>query len=153
MNQKKYNLEVSKENGVYAFTSKGSQGDIVKVVQFSPIDDITTLRVSNVHNLGFGDYDPITDAIDDKVTSNNGDRDVILATVGTAAIDFLKENLDYTLYALGSTPIRTRLYQMGISKFHDEIVRDHNVWGLRKDGVWEVFERNTNYQAFVMRKR
>jgi hypothetical protein len=34
-----------------------------------------------MYNLGFGDYNEITGLIDDKVITNNGDREKVLATV------------------------------------------------------------------------
>ena len=137
---------------IYAFESSGPQGVITKIVQFHPVDlDKTTFE--NVYNLGFGDYDPLTEKLNDKVNSNNGDRDIVLASVTAAALDFLSENPNFTLHAVGSTPDRTRLYQMGINRFYNEIITDYVVWGLKEDAVWEAFERNVNYQAFVMRRR
>ena len=152
MNQEKYKLEVDKENKIYAFKSIGPQGVITKIVQFYPVS-LHETGFENVYNLGFGDYDPLTVKLNDKVNSNNGDRDIVLASVTAAALDFLGENPNFTLYAVGSTPNRTRLYQMGINRFYNEIITDYVVWELRGDATWEVFEQNINYQAFVMRRR
>jgi hypothetical protein len=152
MNQEKYKLEVNRENNVYVFESDGPRGVIMKVVQFCPVD-LEESTFENVYNLGFGDYDSTTRTLDDKVNSNNGDRDIVLASVAAAALHFLSENSNLTLRAVGSTPDRTRLYQMGINRFYDEIITDYVMWGLTESKGWELFERNTNYQAFVMRKR
>lgn len=155
MSQEIYKLEVDRGSKVYTFDSEGPKGVITKRIHFSPLPPEYTQEFgfTNVYNLGFGDYDPLTGILDDKANSNNGDRDKVLVTVAVAAIDFLRENPDITLYVTGSTKVRTRLYQIGVSQFYDTITSDYDVWGLEEDKGWEVFERNTNYQAFVMRKR
>ena len=152
MSQEAYKLGVDRAHNIYSFESTGNKGVIVKVIQFDPINLDETI-FEKVYNLGFGDYDPITDTVDDKVNSNNGDRDLVLVSVAASALDFLNENPNFTLHATGSTPERTRLYQMGINRFYDEIIVNYVVWGLTKDKDWKLFERNSNYQAFVMRKR
>jgi hypothetical protein len=45
-----------------------------------------------LYNLGFGDFDPITNQIDDKVVSDNGDLIKVMATVISLALKFLDDN-------------------------------------------------------------
>jgi hypothetical protein len=52
---------------------------------------------------------------------------------------------------LGSTPSRTRLYQIGINRLWQEIRKDFMVWGY-KDGDWEDFRSNVNYEAFLVKR-
>jgi hypothetical protein len=57
------------------------------------------------------------------------------------------------VYAKGSTPARTRLYQMGIAGNFSEINAFLHVYGFL-DGHWSKFEKNINYEAFfVLRKK
>ena len=64
-------------------------------------------------NLGFGDQDESTGKINDLTISNNSDTDRILATVAATILEFTAHFPDAIVYVKGSTPARTRLYQMG----------------------------------------
>ncbi len=56
------------------------------------------------------------------------------------------------VYAKGSTPSRTRLYQMGIAANFKEISSLLHIYGFL-NGNWHQFEKNINYEAFfVLRK-
>gem|GEM_PF-4916220 len=59
----------------FEFNSSGIKEVIAKVARFDEIDE-------NVYNFSFGDLDKETGDILDSVTSNNGDRDMVLATAG-----------------------------------------------------------------------
>lgn len=146
MQLEKYATTSSSQHSGYKFVSVGERGSIIKVVQYSPTVN------PNEYNLAFGDYDPVTGVLDDQVRSNNGDRDKILATVGTTAIDFLSWYPDAIIFAKGSTDARTRTYQMGINRFYDEITQVHNVFGF-VNGGWEAFEPNKSYEAFRMKRK
>ena len=82
MDLEHYALLSDKKHIVYEFLSEGSQGTIRKVVYFQSIDKTT-------FNLAFGDWDEKTEKINDKIRSNNRDKDKILATVAQAVIDFM----------------------------------------------------------------
>lgn len=146
MQLEKYAISTSAQHTGYLFMSVGKRGNIVKVVQYTPTD------VPGEYNLGFGDYDLTTGIVGDTIRSNNGDRDKVLATVGATAIDFLNWHPEATIFAIGSTHARTRMYQIGINRFHEEITAEHDVFGL-KDGRWESFEPNQSYEAFRMRRK
>lgn len=68
-----------------------------------------------VYNLAFGDKDPVTGEIGDRVVSNNGDIEKALATVAGAVFAFLDQHSEAWIFAAGSTSSRTRLYRMGIT--------------------------------------
>jgi hypothetical protein len=91
----------------YEFYSKGPKGSIKKLVTFVKIQEAPV-----IYNLAFGDADPVTGLMNDSVISNNEDRDVVLATVANTVNDFCNHYGDHFIYAKGSTPVRTRLYQM-----------------------------------------
>ena len=146
MSNERYELREGLNAMTYEFSSIRPKGKIDKVVIYSEIDD-------NVYNLGFGDKNIDTGDIDDLVITNNEDSQKVLATVASTVYVFLSKYPEALIIATGSTKARTRLYQMGISKYLDEITADFNVFG-EKDGKLHPFEKNIGYDAFlIMRKR
>jgi len=132
----------------FEFDSDGPNGIIKKVARFSPKNS----NGITYFNLGFGDLDIRTGIINDLTVSNNKDRDRILATVASIVLAFTEQYPDAIVYAKGSTPVRTRLYQIGISSNWDEINTLLNVYGFA-DVKWQSFNKDVNYEAFLaMRK-
>ena len=103
-------------------------------------------------NLGFGDWNEEKKKIDDKVITNNQDREKILATVAATVLDFTTHFPDVMVYAKGSTPSRTRLYQLGIVANWNEIEPRLHVYGFFK-GTWMPFEKNIGYEAFLVLRK
>ena len=68
----KYQLTAGHELLSYEFISEGTKGQIPKRIQF------TLVNRQGIYNLAFGDKDPNTGEIDDKVVSNNGDSEKVL---------------------------------------------------------------------------
>ncbi len=99
----------------YEFESVGPKGNVKKVVRFTKIDE-------GFFNLGFGDRDVITGKINDIVTTNNGDAKKILATIAMIVVDFTKTYPHSLISLQGTTASRTRLYQMNICKYYNEII-------------------------------
>ncbi|MGG7665839.1 DUF6934 family protein [Dyadobacter sp. BHUBP1] len=131
----------------YYFWSTGPNGTIKKVIVFQLVDPEQAL-----YNLAFGDLFEGAEILNDLVITNNGDTRVVLATVGKAVVEFLEDFPNATIVAVGSTPVRTRLYQINISRFINEILQEFVVEGYF-DGSWELFEGNTNYDAFMLKKK
>ena len=146
MNLPRYELKAEKSLIIFEFISDGIKGQIPKIIKF----DETTLK--DVYNLAFGYKDSETGEIDDKVVSNNGDSEQVLATVVAAVYAFTDKYKDVWVYATGINMARTRLYQMGISKYLNEIKHDFNVFGLL-DGEWHKYQLNTNYTAFLVKRK
>lgn len=82
----RYELIAEKSLKVYEFISEGPKGQIPKLIKFSE----TALK--GFYNLAFGDKDPHTGEIDDKIISNNGDSQQVLATVVAAVYAFTDAN-------------------------------------------------------------
>jgi hypothetical protein len=104
-------------------------------------------------NLGFGDLNPKTGKIDDLAITNNHDREKILATIAATVLEFTKHFPDVMLYAKGSTPARTRLYQIGIAANWNEIEPLLYVFGYEPKNVWQPFGKNVNYYAFLVKRK
>ena len=118
MRYERYNPEVSPDILTFEFTSVGPKGKVSKVVIYSK------LPIRNLYNLGFGDRDVETGAINDLVVTDNKDSKKVLATVAFTAYAFINKYPKALIILRGSTKARTRLYQMGISNNLEEISID-----------------------------
>lgn len=146
MNLEKYPLEAQASLTLFEFVSEGHNGLIHKIIQFQQIDQ------SNVYNLAFGDKNEETGEIDDLAVSNNGDTQKVLATVVAALYAFFEKHPDAFVYATGSTKGRTRLYRMGITRFHKEMVQDFELYGQVGDEFYE-FEVSKEYIGFLTSRK
>lgn len=122
--------------------SIGSRGHIQKVVKFKRVRD-------HIFNLVFGDWDEMNERIDDKVITNNGDREKVLATVADIVIQFIDLYPSAFIFAQGSTASRTRLYQIGINANLPLISQYLYIEGFL-DGQWQPFIKGKNYNAFLV---
>ena len=132
----------------YEFYSKGPRGNIKKAVRFTKIREDEPA----VYNLGFGDMDEETGNVCDLSVSNNQDTKTVLASVAFAALQFSYHFNNPYIYAEGSTPARTRLYQMGISNMWESIREIFDIYGAR-EGYWERFRKGVNYSAFLVKRK
>ncbi len=142
----RYELKSDDQLTFFTFLSEGQKGKIEKVVQFSLIYQ------NNLYNLAFGDRDYLTGQIDDKIVTDNGDSEKVLATVVAAIYSFCDKVPDAFIYATGSTAARTRLYRMGINKYYDIVKEDFKIFGQTKS-EWEQYEKGKDYEAFVVQKK
>lgn len=147
MNKPKYLYKTEEKFTIYEFVSEGPKGSIKKMVEY------TETATENVYNLGFGDYDEITNSINDLSVTNNGDGFKVLATVVSTVYVFIEKHPNAYILATGSTNIRTRLYRMGITNNLAEITKDFVVYGLTEKGIWEEFEVGEDYEAFLIKKK
>ena len=138
-----YCTKSTNEHRTYEFVSDGPKGSIKKLIKFEEMG-------YNLYNLCFGDWEETTQSIDDKARSNNHDRDKVIATVASTVMSFIKYYPNATIFAKGSTPARTRLYQMGILANWQEIGIFLHVKGYI-DEEWQPIQKHINYNAFLAR--
>ena len=93
-----------------------------------------------------------TGIINDLAISNNGDSDKILATVAEAVYSFIEKTPNAWVFATGSTPARTRLYQIGIAKYYHQLTKEFDIFRQIEED-WELFEQGKNYLAFIAKKK
>lgn len=141
-----YHLKSDPDLAVFEFVSVGTKGAVRKLIHFQ------ATYTPGLYNLAFGDKDPITGEIDDLAVTNNGDTDKVLATVVAALRTFLDKNPDAFVYATGSTPARTRLYRMGITRFYEEVRDDLKIYG-RIGKALSDFEPGTEYEGFLAQRK
>lgn len=146
MKNEKYTVKASPSLMEFEFISSGPNGDICKVIQYTPT------HIPNVFNLGFGDRDIYTREISDSVISNNGDTEKVLSTAAHTALRFLNKYPNNSIFAMGLTESRTRLYQIGIMKNLTEIELDMTIFGLHNNN-WFPLKKGVNYNAFLASKK
>jgi len=142
MNLPRYDYVPNEEFTDYEFYSEGPNGKIKKMITFT----VAQQKPVMIYNLAFGDVDN-NGNINDAVTSNNEDRDKVLATVAESINDFCDRYGNHLIFAQGSDHVRTRLYQISIARHFEEISKDFEIKGLTIKG-WEPFKKNVNYNAF-----
>lgn len=148
VNLNRYEYTHSDDRLEYYFDSVGPRGVIRKVVKFQQVDNAQA-----IYNLAFGDLNEVTGEIDDSVKSNNGDKEMVIATVAATVIEFSNAYPSSFIAAIGLNKARTRLYQMAIWAHFAEISLMFEVFGYIDD-EWRQFRAATNYEAFsVTRKR
>jgi hypothetical protein len=148
MDKNRYDYQISGNNLDFHFVSEGPKGKIAKLIRYSPDNE----NGITYFNLAFGDYDLLTGILDDSNRSNNHDLEKILATIASSVLEFTSNFPDALVYAEGSTEARTRLYQMAISANLDQIKEYLQIFGLRNE-VWEPFQQNISYSAFLVRRK
>lgn len=132
------------ENTRFQFQSVGKRGVFEKVIYFTPL-------TVDTYNLSLVDYDSATGSYDDLSVTDNGDMPEIIVTVISTIHKFLNSNPG-KIYFEGSTPARTRLYQISISKIYDPVQSDLLISGLQ-GGRWYLFEPNVNFEGFLVEKK
>ena len=142
----KYTLKSESNFTLFEFISEGEKGAIRKRIEFQEANE------PNLYNLPFGDKTADTEAMDDLAVSNNGDTEKVLATVVSALYSFFDKNPEAFVYATGSTRSRTRLYQMGLSRFYKEMVQDFYLYGQVGENFYE-FENGKNYVGFLAQRK
>lgn len=143
MNQPTYKIQVNEKN-TYSFISVGRKGLILKVVRFDEIEPA-------IFNLGFGDFDFEKQTLSDSIVSDNGDMEKILATVISILNDFLQNNPKFSVFIVGSTLSRTRLYQIAINRYYEDFKVYFEIFGY-KNSEFDVFQKNVTYESFLVRK-
>lgn len=146
MNLTTYPISASETLMTFEFISTGPKGKISKKIYFQPT------HFEGVFNLAFGDKEDDTDDLNDETVSNNGDKEIILATIAHTVLIFTNFYPDAWIYATGSTKARTRLYRMGLNKILDEIANDYELFGELED-QWIPFKKNTEFQGFLIRRK
>jgi hypothetical protein len=144
MDQPKYEFKRTNELH-FDFISVGKKGEIHKRVTFIELQ-------YGFFNMGLGDLNPETAEVDYFLVSDNGDRNTVLATVSEIIESFFELYPSHTIYFKGTSNSRTRLYQMAINHFYDELSERFHILGELDDKMTR-FKRNTNYKSFLILKK
>jgi hypothetical protein len=146
MIDERYIIEFGADFRVFEFDSEGPKGKVRKIIQY------TEINLKNYFNLGFGDKNHKTNAIDDLVVTNNNDSQKVLATVAATLFEFTDHYPEANVIEIGSTLARTRLYRIGITNNLEDIEKDFEISGLKSD-TWNKFTKGVEYDAFLVKRR
>ena len=136
-----YPFRASKDFLRFTFESESAHKRINKVVEFVLIED-------ELYNLAFGDLGD-NGMYDDLSVSNNSDMNLVLATVIQTIFNFFEIYPDKKLFFQGSTPARSRLYQIIIAREREQWQEDYVIEGVFGEER-EVFQLTRNYNAFIL---
>ncbi len=145
LNLPTYEYSTNPSHFDYEFESVGPKGIIKKVARFDEIG-------LNLYSFGFGDLDEATGELSDTITSNNGDAEKVLGTVAHIIYEFTGLFHGAAIFIQGSDAVRTRWYQMNIGSHWEQIEPVFEIFGYR-NGKWEPFKKETNYEAFIGRRK
>jgi hypothetical protein len=149
MRLEKYKLEFNANKTVFEFISEGPKGNILKSVHYTKMK---VKGIRNIYNLAFGDKNNDTGDIDDNIVTDNKDREKVLATVVNTLTIFIEKHPKAQVFIQGSTPVRTRLYQMAITKYFEEFTEIFDIQGFTQYQL-SPFKKNVKYNAFLIRKK
>ena len=157
MDYPKYDLNANTNSTIFEFISSGMQGNIDKAIKY------TITENPEIVNLGFGDKinfneEDCTFDIDDMNITDNGDRNIVLATVANATYSFTELYPEKFIFFSGSCEIRTRLYRMAISNNYKELVKTFHIFGVlqnpSKVNYYNVpFSSSTNFVGFLIKRK
>ncbi|WP_342084081.1 DUF6934 family protein [Dyadobacter sp. OTU695] len=156
MDLERYKIDQLSEFG-FRFYSNGPKGAFKMHVRFSYLG-------RNIFNLGFGVVESASGRLNDLIEVRNGDSKKILATVAAIALEFMEDHPGAVIYATGSTPSRTRLYQMGINRILPTLEQYQIVGSTSEDRLadytesarygrkpkWQEVELGKSYKAFLL---
>ena len=136
-----YEFKVFDESLKFEFESIGKQGMVNKIIRY------TETNIPRLYNLSL--VDSLDDGTEsDTIVSNNQDMEKVLATVVNTFNVFLRAHPHAQIFFTGSTPARTRLYQIAIARELSQAMNLFEIKGLT-DAGFEEFVPNKTYQAFV----
>jgi hypothetical protein len=141
-----YEGTVVEDLSSFDFTSIGRKGRIKKRILFTSIDK------ADVYNLALGDVTD-SDLLNDKVVTDNGDRDKVLATVAKAVALYTERYPERWVYFRGGTDARTRLYRMAIATHIVQLSERFVIYGELADWDLKLFAPGMPARAFLIRKK
>jgi hypothetical protein len=130
---------------VFTFFCIGKKGTILKRVSFIEFE-------FGFFNMGLGDVDEQTGEVNYLSITDNGDRDKVLATVAEIVEELFKSYPEHTIYFKGTTSSRTRLYQMAINHYFDELNDKFHILGETDNKITQ-FIKNIKYESFLILKK
>jgi ABC-type amino acid transport system permease subunit len=151
MNEDKYiKIENTSDYKIFTFISQGRHGELLKIVRF---DELITRE--NTYNLALGTVLQ-NGKVDFTSTTNNGDRNKILATVAGIVHIFIENYPNKTVYLTGGDERRTLLYQRAIAYGYPELIQTFSIYGetlIDEVSDFEHFDQAKKYSGFLIEKK
>ncbi len=145
MKKEAYEYKKIEDLTLYEFFSIGPKGRIQQMIQLGMVQ-----KVPLIFNLELG---PILsdNKIDTLSVTNNKDTKKILQSVTESILEFLNGRQEALVLIQGSTPARTRLFQMWIRGIHDQYREDISIEGWFRNR-WYEFQKDMQFEAFLIKK-
>jgi len=145
------NIEISADLKTYSFVSKGPKGDLIKIVRF-----INLQNLPGTCNLALGTIKG--GSVDYTETTDNGDRNEVLATIFHIALTFSRAYPNQKIFIMGRNQATTRLYRGAINHLYAEIELEFFTYGANfaeseEAYKFEEFIRDKRYDAFLFKRR
>lgn len=142
MKQPFYEFTILENACRFEFESVGIQ-KIRKIILYDKTD------IPNFYNLSLGDTLP-NEKVSFVSISNNGDRDKVIGTVIQTLLYFFDIYPDSYVLFSGSTPERTRLYQIIIARELTYATATFSFWGMDEAVNIQAFIKNKSYIGFIV---
>jgi hypothetical protein len=143
MKQEYYEYYSDNQCLYFEFESVSKSKTVKKIIVFSPLENN-----QNLYNLALADANE-DGSFSDKAVTNNDDMEKVIATVIQAILRFFEKYPSKWVYIEGSTPDRTRLYRIVISKELLEVKKIVDIYGILGAEI-EEFIKNRAYDSFVL---
>lgn len=144
MKEKFYPFEASEDYMRFSFESRSQDRVVAKSVEFNRIG-------AKTYNLAFGDVDENGD-LNDLVVTDNGDMRKVLSTIAQIVITFLGVYAERQVFFTGSSPARTRLYRVVLSREVDSWASIFEIRGIH-DGKAIPFQSNIAFESFFVKRK
>jgi hypothetical protein len=128
------------DNLFFGFISNGINGEILKIVIFTPTKD-------GKWNLAFGDWR--NKDIDDKVMTNNHDVVKVIGTVAKVTYDFFKKYPEAVVVIDPVDEKRKKLYNVVFQRHHKVIANDFHIHAQKGEQT-ELYSSTETYDRFEL---
>lgn len=175
----------SEDSFMFFFMSEG-KSDLIKAIQFRALEKVSfpeghPMYDREIYNLGFGDYNPDDDTINDSEVSNNGDPYKVFNTVLSTIPPFFESNHGKVIMVSGSDSRaefvdkcketckkncsgscknfnrRINIYKRYIDKNHDSLSIDYQFFGGMRTELGRIiiqeYDKNQKYDLIFLLKK
>lgn len=136
-----YDFQPGADTRTYSFVSAGPRPVEKRVIYAE-----TTLP--GFFNLALADVEE-DGSLNFYSVRNNGDLELIMATVAQTLLVFFQHHPTANVAFSGSTPARTRLYQIILARERQAVAASLVISGVRNNTL-ELFQPNRDYEGFVI---
>lgn len=136
-----YQFQIGADARTLSFVSTGPR-TVEKLVSYAKttLPDFFNLALADMEDDGSQNFHSVR---------NNGDLEQIMATVAQTMLLFFQYHPTAKVAFTGSTPARTRLYQIILAREIPAVAADFVISGVR-DNTLELFQPNRDYDGFVI---
>ncbi len=140
-----YDFTASDDATVFWFESIWQDDVIKKQIK------ISATSIPNFYALALVDL-MADGSLSDVNRPRHGNVEKVLATVLQTMLVFMDKHPDSTIFFMGSTPARTRLYQIAIQRELESAESIFSIQGLIKGSFYD-FQPGNQYEGFVVTRK